>query len=429
MQNVIELLKSRGLIEAITHDELTHLVETPQKIYCGFDPTSDSLHLGNLVPIIVLAWFQRCGHTPYAIVGGATGMVGDPSGKIHERPLLDEETVARNLKGIQKNLETVLCFDGSLPMPVILNNYDWFQEFNVLTFLRDVGKQFRMGPMLAKDAVRTRLESEEGMSFSEFSYQLLQGYDFYHLYTEHGITIQSGGSDQWGNITAGIDITRRLASATVYGVTFPLLTRSDGKKFGKSEKGAIWLSPEKLSSYEFYQYLYRIPDADVTRLMRMLTFMDMEEILQIEAQMTSSDYVPNTAQKRLAEEVTRMIHGEEGLVTALKVTRGASPGMETKLDRETLEAIAKDMPSYSARSEKIIGAKLVDVVAELGIRSSKGEVRRLIKNGGVYLNNKKMTEEDHVITQEDLIDQQLLLLALGKKNKILIRVETDDFHG
>jgi len=420
MDNIIDILEERGLIEAITHDEIKSLVQAPQKVYCGFDPTSDSLHLGSLVPIMVLAWFQRCGHTPYAIVGGATGMVGDPSGKSHERPLLDENTISKNLEGIQKNLETVLCFDGSLPMPVILNNYDWFKGFNVLTFLRDVGKQFRMGPMLAKDSVRTRLESEEGMSFTEYSYQMLQAYDFYHLNSEFGVTIQCGGSDQWGNITAGIDLTRRMTSETVFGVTFPLLTSSDGKKFGKTETGAIWLSPEKLSSYEFYQYLVRVPDADVIKLLRMLTFLDMEEIRSLEQQMTEPSYVPNAAQKRLAEEVTRIIHGEEGLQTALRVTAGAAPGAKTKLDLETLEAISKDMPSYTASG--VTGKKLVDLIVELGIRSSKGEVRRLIQNGGVAVNNEKITDVDCLLTEDDLIDEQLFLLALGKKNKILIRI-------
>jgi len=420
MDNIIDILEERGLIEAITHEEVKSLVATPQKVYCGFDPTSDSLHLGSLVPIMVLAWFQKCGHTPYAIVGGATGMVGDPSGKSHERPLLDEATIATNLEGIRKNLKTVLSFDGSLPMPVILNNFDWFRGFNVLMFLRDVGKQFRMGPMLSKDSVRTRLESEEGMSFTEFSYQMLQAYDFYHLYSEYGVSIQCGGSDQWANITAGIDLTRRMTSETVFGVTFPLLTRSDGKKFGKTETGAVWLSSQKLSSYEFYQYLVRVPDADVIKLLRMLTFMDMEEIRSLERQMTEDAYVPNTAQKRLAEEVTRIIHGDEGLKTALKVTAGAAPGSKTKLDRETLEAISKDMPSYTAKS--VSGKKLVDLVVELGIRSSKGEVRRLIQNGGVAVNNEKITDVDCVIGADDLIDEQLFLLALGKKNKILIRV-------
>jgi len=420
MENIIELLTSRGLIDAVTHDELSTLMKTPQNVYCGFDPTSDSLHLGNMVPIMVLAWFQRCGHTPYAIVGGATGMVGDPSGKSHERPLLDEETIAKNLKGIQKNLETVLCLDGSLPMPVILNNYDWFKTFNVLSFLRDVGKQFRMGPMLSKDSVRSRLESEEGMSFTEFTYQMLQGYDFYHLFSKYGVNVQCGGSDQWGNITAGIDLTRRMTSKTVYGVTFPLLTRSDGKKFGKTEKGAIWLSPDKLSAFEFFQYLVRIPDADVIKLLRMLTFMDMAEINAIEAQMGQPGYVPNTAQKRLAEEVTRIIHGEEGVATALRVTQGVSPGAETKLDREILEAISKDMPNFEVSTA--LGKKLVDLVIELGIRPSKGEVRRLIQNGGVALNNQKVTEVDYLVSQDDMIDGQLILLALGKKNKFLIRI-------
>ncbi len=422
MDNIIELLKARGLLEAVTHDEITDHLKTPRKIYCGFDPTAESLHLGNLVPIIVLAWFQKLGHTPYAIVGGATGMIGDPSGKSHERPLLDEVTIRRNLAGIQKNLQTVLSFEGSLPQPVVLNNHDWFEGFGLLPFLRDIGKKFRMGPMLSKESVKTRLESEEGMSFTEFTYQLLQGYDFYHLFSKHGVSVQCGGSDQWGNIVAGIDLTRRETARQVYGITFPLLTRSDGKKFGKSENGAIWLSPDRLSSYDFYQYLVRIPDADVIRLMKMITFMDLEEIGRIEKSMSEQGYIPNTAQRRLAEEVTRMIHGEAGLQQALRITEGMSPGAETSLDRQTLEALAKEMPTFSGSLDDYLERKLVDCIVNLGIRSSKGEVRRLIRGGGVYLNNKKVAEEEQTLQEEDLIDGELLLLAIGKKNKYLVRL-------
>ncbi len=421
MANVINVLKKRGFIEATTHDELEKLVETPQKIYCGFDPTSDSLHLGNLVAIMGLAWFQRYGHTPVAIIGGATGLIGDPSGKSHERPLLDEKIIEKNLQGIRRNLESILCFDGSMPLPIVINNYSWFKEFNVLPFLRDIGKQFRMGPMLSKESVKNRLESEEGMSFTEFTYQLLQAYDFYHLFENYNVSIQLGGSDQWGNITAGIDLIRRIAKGTAYGATFPLLTRSDGKKFGKSEKGAIWLSAEKLPPFEFYQYLFRIPDADVIKLMKMLTFMDIDEVGEYEMSITRPDYTANAAQKRLAEEVTSIVHGSEGLLVAQKVTAGAAPGSETVLDREVLEAIAGDMPSYTADKDFIIGKTLVDLVIDLHIRPSKGEVRRLIRNGGVYLNNRKVESEQRVIGVEDLIDGQLILLALGKKNKMLIR--------
>ena len=322
MANVIEVLQERGFIDAMTSEELRQMAEKPFKVYCGFDPTGDSLHIGHMVALMGLAWFQRFGHTPVAIVGGATGMIGDPSGKSAERQLLDEKTIDANLAGIKKNLEKLLDFSKATAQPMILNNLDWFKEFSFIGFLRDVGKYFRVGPMLNKDSVKQRMTSEEGMSFTEFSYQLLQGYDFLHLYDKYGVTVQIGGSDQWGNITAGTELIRKVRGQSAFGITFPLLTRSDGQKFGKSEKGAIWLSPEKCSPYEFYQYFVRVTDADVIKLMRLLTFMPLEVIRDYEQMMKNADYVPNTAQKRLAEEITRIVHGEEGLNTALRVTEG-----------------------------------------------------------------------------------------------------------
>ena len=250
----------------MTSEELKGHVQKPVRVYIGFDPTADSLHLGNLVGVMALAWFAKFGHAVYPILGGATGRIGDPSGKSTERPLLDEATLEANIAHLGAFFQKVL------PGARVLNNQDWLGSFSLIDFLRDVGKHFRIGPMLGKEMVRTRLQSEEGMSFTEFSYQLLQGYDFYHLQKTHGVSVQMGGSDQWGNITAGIDFNRKLGGAPIYGVTFPLLTRSDGKKFGKSEEGAIWLSPEKLSPYHFYQYLVRVPDADVICLLKMLSF-------------------------------------------------------------------------------------------------------------------------------------------------------------
>lgn len=422
MSNVVDVLKERGFIEAVTSEELRQLAQHPIKVYCGFDPTADSLHLGNLVAILGLAWFQRFGHTPVVIVGGATGMIGDPSGKSAERQFLDEAAIQSNLKGIRKNLESILDFNHPTAKPIILNNFDWFKEYSFINFLRDIGKLFRLGPMLSKDSVKARMNSEEGMSFTEFSYQLLQGYDFLHLFENYGVQAQLGGSDQWGNITAGIDLIRKVHSKSSYGLTFPLLTRSDGQKFGKSEKGAIWLSPEKLSPYEFYQHLIRVADADVILLMRMLTFMEMSEIRHYEQQMKESSYAPNSAQKRLAEEVTRIVHGESGLQTALKVTAGAAPGAQTKLDAETLTAIAGDMPSCSLSAEQVLNKKLLDLMVEIGLQASKGEARRLLKNGGVYLNNEKIEDENFVIQNNHLISNHLLLIGAGKKNKMIVRL-------
>lgn len=422
MRNVIEILQERGFIEAMTSPELIKMAASPMKVYCGFDPSADSLHLGNMVAIMGLAWFKKCGHTVHAIVGGATGMIGDPSGKSAERQLLDEAAIQTNLVGIKANIETILESILEGPEPIFLNNFDWFKKFSYIDFLRDVGKFFRVGPMLAKDSVKSRMNSDEGMSYTEFSYQVLQGYDFLHLYQNHGVSIQLGGSDQWGNITAGTDLIRKVTGEGAFGITFPLMTRSDGQKFGKSEKGAIWLSPTKLSAYEFYQYLIRIADADVIKLMRMLTFMEMDEICRYEQMMKAADYAPNTAQKRLAEEVTRLVHGQEGLEKALKVTQGAAPGSETVLDASVLESLAADMPNCTLPLQDVAEGKLVDLLVKTGLQSSKGEARRLIKNGGVYLNNEKIVDENYSLSSSSLVEGRLLLLAAGKKNKMIVRV-------
>lgn len=422
MPNLIETLNERGFIDATTSDELKEIAKKPLKVYCGFDPTADSLHLGNLVGIMGLAWFQRFGHTPLVILGGATGMIGDPSGKTSERQLLDEQILEKNLAGIRKNFTNILDFKTTVNPPLFLNNYDWFKNFSFVSFLREIGKYFRLGPMLAKDSVKGRMTSEEGMSFTEFSYQVLQGYDFLYLFENYGVNVQIGGSDQWGNITAGTELIRKVTGKQAYGLTFPLLTRSDGQKFGKSEKGAIWLSPEQLSPYEFYQYLVRMADADVIKMMCMLTFMEMEEIRKYQAMMQRQDYVPNTAQKRLAEEVTRIVHGEESLKVALEVTKAAAPGAKTALNAVTLESIAGDMPSHTLKTTEVVDAKLLDLMCHVGLKASKGEARRLIRNGGVYLNNDKVEDENYIIKSGDLIENRLLLLAVGKKNKVLIRI-------
>jgi tyrosyl-tRNA synthetase len=423
MSNVIECLKERGLLDAITSEELVKLVENPIKLYCGFDPTADSLHIGNLVGMIVLRWFQKFGHTPVVILGGATGRIGDPSGKSIERPLLDNAAIVYNTSRIRRHFESILDFFHLKTKPMVFNNDEWFSEFRLIDFLRDVGKHFRLGTMLAKESVKSRLNSEEGISFTEFSYQLLQSYDFYHLYTQQGVILQIGGSDQWGNITEGVDLIRRLGTGPAYGLTFPLLTRSDGKKFGKSESGAIWLAPDRCSPYEFYQYFFRMPDADVIKMMRILTFMELREISEYEAMMQEAGYVPNTAQKRLAEEMTRLVHGEEGLEKALKVTQGAAPGMDAALDPESLREIAKDMPSFELGLSEILEQKFVDVVVKIGLLPSKGEAVRLIQNGGAYLNNERIDDAQFKLTEKSLIGGEFLLFGSGKKKKMVVRVK------
>lgn len=417
MENVIDALKERGFIDSETSPELREMATKPMKVYCGFDPTADSLHLGNLVGIIGLAWFQKFGHTPIALVGGATGMIGDPGGKSVERPLLTPEALACNLNGIRKNLESILR-----QKTLVVNNFDWFKNFSFLDFLRDVGRHFRMGPMLTKDSVRQRLESEEGLSFTEFSYQVLQGYDFLHLYQNHQVTLQIGGSDQWGNITAGVELVRKRLGDSVFGLTFPLLLKSDGQKFGKSEKGAVWLSSEKLSPYEFYQFLFRTPDADVIRCLKMLTFLPMDEIRRLEQEMGKEDYVPNTAQKRLASEVTTLVHGEEALKIALDVTEKAAPGHGTVLNAENLEKISHNMPSSIFSKEEVVGIDLISLLVKAELTSSRGEAKKLILNRGVYLNDERIEEVTRLINTADLIDGRLLLLAAGKKNKKIIKI-------
>ncbi|KAG0628399.1 hypothetical protein M758_1G023700 [Ceratodon purpureus] len=424
-RNVVDVLEERGLIESVTSEELrSACMKQRLKVYCGFDPTAESLHLGNLLGIIVLSWFQRCGHIPVALLGGATARVGDPSGKSKERPVLDDETIARNSDGIGQILAKILeVHSDADSKAVVLNNYDWWKEFSLLDFLRDVGKYARVGTMMAKESVKTRLNSEEGMSYTEFTYQLLQGYDFVHLFKEEGVSVQIGGSDQWGNITAGTDLVRRLLQQEgAYGLTFPLLLKSDGSKFGKSESGAIWLAPSALSPYNFYQHLFGVPDSDVIKFMKRLTFVDIKEIEALEASMGQPGYAPNSAQKRLAEEVTRFVHGEQGLAEALKATQALAPGAAAELDSQALEAIAQDVPSCSVPYSSVVGTSLIDVSVSTGLLQSKAAARRLIKQGGLYLNNKKVDDEAKAMTAEDIIDEKIFLLSAGKKNRLVVRV-------
>ncbi len=419
-KNIIEVLEERGFFDALTSEDLREAVNKPLKVYVGFDPTADSLHLGNLIGIIALTWFQKYGHTPIALLGGATGRIGDPSGRSTERNLLDDETLSHNVRCIEAFFQRIFrVSDG--PQPLMGYNNDWYSRFSMIDFLRDVGKYFRIGPMLAKESVRARMESEEGLSLTEFCYQTLQGYDFHYLNQHMGVTVQMGGSDQWGNITAGIDFNRKLGGTPLYGLTFPLLTRSDGKKFGKSESGAIWLSSEKLSPYQFYQHLVRFPDADVISLLKMLTFLPLEEIAQIEREMTMPGYVPNTAQKKLAEEVTRFVHGESGLQAALKVTEGIAPGSQSTLDSAVLQELSSDMPNATLHLAEVVGQKYTDVIAKIGLVDSKSEAVRLVKNGGAYLNNERVSDPLFLLTSAHLIDGIYLLLSAGKKKRILLK--------
>lgn len=418
MKTVFDWFSERGFVEQYTGEEIKEVLKKGTSFYFGIDPTAKSPHLGNWVGIIASMKLQQYGHRPIILVGGATGLIGDPSGKDLERPLLSFEEIQSNVDSLTNVMKKFLDFNHPTAAPIIVNNYDWFSKMNMIEFLRDVGKQFRLGPMLAKESVKNRVNSEEGMSFTEFSYQILQGYDFYYLAEKYGVTIQIGGSDQYGNITAGIDLTRRLSKKSVYGLTFPLLVRSDGKKFGKSEKGAIWLKSDLCSPFEMYQYLVRVPDKDVIRMLQMLTLLDMEEIEKIAKKIDE----PNFAQKRLAEEVTRLVHGEDGLQEALHATKALAPG-KMDFQEEELSAASENMPNVEMSASDVLGKTYVDVVSKSGLIFSKGEIRRLIQNQGAYLNGKKITDPSFVITKDFLLKGDLCVISAGKKKSMLVRLK------
>jgi tyrosyl-tRNA synthetase len=423
MNTIIDVLKQRGLFADMTSPELPVRVQKSMVIYAGFDPSSNSLQVGNLIAVMALAHCQRCGHRVIAVAGGATGMIGDPSGKSAERNLLGAAEVERNLAGIRENLSRFLDFNHPTAPARIVNNNDWLGKFSYIEFLRDVGKHFRMGAMLGKESVRSRMDaSEEGMSYAEFSYQLLQAYDFLHLYDAEGCTMQIGGSDQWGNITAGIDLIRKLRSVEVFGLTIPLVCDSAGRKFGKSEGNAIYLSRERTSCYEFYQFFVRTADADVVKLLKLLTFLPLEEIAALE-QEVKKDPDKRVAARRLADEVTRMVHGEDGLKLAQKASSVLFGESMEGLKAADLIRIFADVPSVSLARGKAEGLSFLDLAVQSGMSKSKGEARRLIENGGCYCNNRRVESVESKMAQGDLVDGQLTVLRSGKKNYFLVKWE------
>ncbi|MCG3199423.1 MAG: tyrosine--tRNA ligase [Candidatus Omnitrophica bacterium] len=423
MPNVIQTLSERGFIDRVTDPALEALSERERLVvYCGFDPTADSLHAGNLVAIQALSHFQRAGHSVIAVVGGATGLIGDPSGKKDERSLLTREQVERNVEGIRGVLSKFLRFEGENPAR-ILNNFEWMGPISFLDFIRDVGKHVRVTEMLARDSVKGRLESGAGMSFTEFSYQLLQAYDFYWLHTHHGCNLQIGGSDQWGNITAGTDLIRRLGGDQTYGLVCPLLTTASGQKFGKSEQGAIWLTADRTSPYQFYQYWIRTEDRDVGRFLRLFTVLPMEEIARLE-RLVESEPEKREAQKKLAWEATALVHGEGGALAAVKASEALFGGDLQDLGSSMILEIFSEVPSFQILQTRIDeGFSIVDALVESDLASSKGEARRLLKGGGIYLNNRKIEAEDKRILGEDLLDGGLFVLRVGKKKYSLGKVE------
>ena len=428
MKNFIEELRWRGMIQDIMPETEQHLMEGLRAAYVGIDPTADSLHIGHLVGVMMLRHFQNCGHKPYALVGGATGMIGDPSGKSAERNLLTEEVLAHNIKGIQKQLAKFLDFESEAPNRAeLVNNYDWMKEFSFLSFIRDIGKHITVNYMMAKDSVKKRFdpnENTDGMSFTEFSYQLLQGYDFLHLYRQKGLTLQMGGSDQWGNITTGTELIRRIAGGKAYALTCPLITKADGTKFGKSEGGNVWLDAEKTSPYKFYQYWINVSDEDAQRYIKIFTMLSREEIEQLISEHQAAPHL-RILQNKLAEELTTLVHGREELQKAQKASQilfGNSTSDDLRqLDAKTFLEVFDGVPQAEVtRAEIAAGLDMIAALsAKTGFIASNSEARRALKEKSIAVNKEKV-EESYIIAEKDIIDDKFVLLQRGKKNYFVI---------
>ncbi len=424
----------RGLLHQITDEpELRKALNSaPITAYIGFDPTADSLHVGSLLPALNLVRLAKAGHKPIAVVGGATGMIGDPSGKTQERTLLDSAQLEKNKEGMTRQLLTLFERAGVKGRVEVVNNYDWFKDFNYLDFLRDVGKHFTVNIMLAKESVRARLEDRDhGISYTEFSYMLLQAYDFWWLYRNKGCRLQVGGSDQWGNITAGVDLIRRMLHAPAdasankdkpaYGFTFPLVTKADGSKFGKSEKGNVWLDANRTSPYEFHQFFMRAEDTEVIKFLKYFTFLSHDEVAALE-KATLENPAARTAQKRLADEVTALVHGAEESEKAKAAAAALFTGGADKLSAAQLKSALAEAPSSQRAKSELAGdgVALIDVLAETGLSPSKGSARKEIAAGGIYLNDERVQDSALRIKTDDLVDGELLVLRKGKKTYHLV---------
>jgi len=427
MENIFNEWQWRGLLYDSTEEAEKALGSEKIVVYNGFDPTADSLHVGSLIPMIGLARLQRYGHQPIALAGGGTGMIGDPSGRSTERNLLTTEEINHNVECIKEQLASLLDFEIKGNPALMVNNADWLAEISMIEFLRDVGKHFSVNYMTSKDSVKSRLDRESGggLSFTEFTYMLLQAYDFHHLYKELGCTMQVGGSDQWGNITAGTTLVRKMDGATVHGAVYPLLTRADGSKFGKTAEGdSVWVDPKRTSPYRFYQFFLNTLDDDAQKMLNFYTFLSQEEIAEY-AQAIRDEPHKREAQKRLAAEVTRLVHGESGLAKATKASDVFFGGDLDGLGAQEIEDIFADVPSAKVGKDELSGegVPLATLLADTGIAKSRGEARRLISNGGVYLNNVKADEADQAVTLAQSIDGQFFVIRKGKKNYNLVKVE------
>jgi tyrosyl-tRNA synthetase len=421
MRSVFEELDARGFISQLSDDALRdHLRHPPVTMYVGFDPTADSLHVGHLLPIMAMTHLQRFGHRVLVVVGGATGMIGDPSGKNEERSLLGPEDVARNTAAVKRQLDRFLDFQGANAARILDNN-DWIGPIPFVSWLRDVGKFFNVNYMLAKESVKRRMNAEQGISYTEFSYMTMQAYDFVHLHDAYGCTLQAGGNDQWGNITAGIDLIHRLRRARAFGLTFPLIETATGEKLGKTAGNAIWLDTNRTSPYQFYQYWIRLPDADVERFLKLFTFLPLEEIGST-CDLHRRDPGKRIGQRRLAQEITRVVHGDAALARAEHASEVLFGGEVAGLSDAELCVIFADVPSKGfPRARLEAGVAIVDLLVEARLVTSKGDGRRKIQQGGIYINNHRVNEPEAALGIGNLASESMLVVRVGKKQYALLR--------
>jgi tyrosyl-tRNA synthetase len=418
---LFEEFQWRGLVYDAT-SETAEAVKEPLVVYSGFDPTAKSLHVGNLVPLLQLVRCQRFGHTPIVLAGGGTGMIGDPSGKSAERSLQSVDQIEENLRGINIQLRKFLQFDDVPNRAIFVNNADWLNKVSMVEFLREIGKNFSVNVMMQKESVRRRLDSEDGISFTEFCYSLMQAYDYLELFDRHKCTLQIGGSDQWGNITAGTDLIRRKRGAKAHAMVFPLLTTSSGQKFGKTEAGTVWLDPEMTSPYQFYQYWYNTDDRDVERFLKTFTFLSQERITEL-CKLLESAPEKREAQTELAREVTKLVHGDEGVKSAERAAHVLFGGSLDGLSKKEVLDIFADVPSHTLSNSELSAGKLyVDLAVEAGLFKSKGEARRMIEAGGVYVNGVRVSDAAYTLSSKDAIDGELFVLRKGKKDYTVVRV-------
>jgi tyrosyl-tRNA synthetase len=426
MENLIAELKWRGLIQDIIPGTEEQLLKEPTTAYVGFDPTADSLHIGSLIPIIVLVHLQNYGHKPMALIGGATGMVGDPSGKSAERNLLSKEVLDKNVSAVKQQLSKFLNFTSDQSNAAeMVNNYDWFQNISFLDFIRDTGKHISVNYMMAKDSVKKRLESENGMSFTEFTYQLVQGYDFYWLYQNKNCKLQFGGSDQWGNIVTGTELIRRKTGGEAFAFTCPLLIKADGSKFGKTEKGNIWLDPAKTSPYTFYQFWLNTADADAERFLKVFTFLSENEINDLVQQQKGNEH-QRILQKKLAEELTCFVHSKKDYEFAVKASsilfNNDTAEILKELNEEQLLQVMEGVPTVEIEKDQLNNLDMTSLLAETKILPSKSEAKKMISGGGIFINKEKVVSTDEKINQNQLLNGKYLLIQKGKKNYYLLKV-------